>query len=84
MSTIDQNADLHVLAAQIKALGPQIEMDAERAARDNDVAGLVFIANMARGLPGASSMRLGLALDLADYLRGMMPKMSRGRVEVVK
>lgn len=79
VESIDQNADLRVLFEQIKALGPQVEIDATRCAISMDIAGLAFIANTARGLHGASTMRVGLIMDLADYLCGHMPKTVRGR-----
>jgi hypothetical protein len=75
---MDRNADLAALHAAIST-NDQLAADAAACAARYDIAGLVFIANIAQGLPGGNSMRLGLALDLADYIRGIQPRTAQGQ-----
>lgn len=79
MSTINHTEELQAIDKKIQQLGFEVHDDALRCAQTKNIAGLIYIANMALGRPGTSSMRLGLALDLADYMLGHGVRLGYGR-----
>ena len=55
------------IAQKIKLMGDRVYADTIRLAK-TDTVGLVYVANMAMGRPGDSSMSFGEVYDLAAFL----------------
>ena len=59
--------EIREIVAKINSIG--LIEDAQRAAAGySDMGGLIYIANMAMGNTGTTSMKLFTAIDLADYI----------------